>query len=76
MTTQETNVRNLAALGQAKAHLEAVRRMQLAFEKELQAAGVKGADVTAALASLNSLITAREDQVSTDFDDVLFDLTK
>lgn len=31
---------------------------------------------TAALASLNSLISSREDQVGGEYDDVLFQLTK
>lgn len=78
--TTSVNVKDtaqtLAAMGQAKAHLEAVRRLQLAFTKELQAAGVKGVDVTNALSMLNTLIGQREDAVDTAFDNALFDLTK
>lgn len=75
MTSLE-QVRRLASLSQSKAHIEAVRRLQLAFEKELHAAGVKGVDVNGALALINSAIGAREDVVGTDYDDVYFELTK
>ncbi|ECZ5235265.1 hypothetical protein AH156_19935 [Salmonella enterica subsp. enterica serovar Enteritidis] len=68
--------RTLAAMAQQKAHLEAVRRLQLAFTKELQAAGVKGADLNNALSMINTLVGEREDIVGTEYDEVLFQLTK
>ncbi|HHA3594165.1 TPA: hypothetical protein ACODIZ_003693 [Salmonella enterica subsp. enterica serovar Newport] len=79
MTTSvnvQDTARTLGAMAQAKAHIEAVRRLQLAFTKELQAAGVKGIDVNNALSMINTLIGEREDAVGTAYDDALFDLTK
>ena len=75
MTTAE-QARTLAAMAQQKAHLEAVRRLQLAFTKELQAAGIKGVDLSNALSMVNTLIGEREDVVGAEYDEVLFQMTK
>ena len=75
MTVAE-QARTLAALAQQKAHIEAVRRLQLAFTKELQAAGIKGADLNNALSMVYTLIGEREDTVGTEYDETYFQLTK
>lgn len=74
--TEAQKARALAGIAQQKAHIDAVRRLQLAFEKELQAAGVRGEAVRAALATLNSEIGRCEDEAGTVFDDLLFEMTK
>jgi len=71
----ETQIRNLAALAARKAHLEAVRRLQLALTLELRAAGM-GGRADAALTALNSEIGALEDEIGTEHDEQLFILTR
>ena len=64
----------LARLATMKGHLEAVRRLQLAFEMELRAAGVRGQDVAQALAVLNANIGFSEDKVGGEYDNTLFEM--
>lgn len=64
----------LARLAKQKGHLEAVRRLQLAFEQELRDAGVKGQDVQQALAVLNANIGFYEDSVGGQYDNALFEM--
>ncbi|EJA0515581.1 hypothetical protein MRQ47_004481 [Salmonella enterica] len=72
---QETQIRNLAALAARKAHLEAVRRLQLALTLELRAAGM-GGRADAALRILDEEIENVENAVSTSYDNQLFTLTE
>lgn len=65
---------NLARLAVQKGHIEAVRRLQLAFEQELRAAGVKGQDVQAALATINANIGFYEDSIGGQYDNALFEM--
>lgn len=67
-------VNNLARLAKQKAHLEAVRRLQLAFEQELRDAGVKGPDVQEALGKLNAAIGFTEDKIGGEYDNTLFEM--
>lgn len=64
----------LARLAVQKGHIEAVRRLQLAFEQELRAAGVKGQDVQAALATINANIGFYEDSIGGQYDNALFEM--
>lgn len=73
MTTHEIKIRELSAVSQQKAHIEAIRRLQLALMQELRSAGVQGID--RALSEVNAAIKAREDEVGTQFDNALFELT-
>lgn len=65
---------DLARLAVQKGHIEAVRRLQLAFEQELRAAGVKGQDVQAALATINANIGFYEDSIGGQYDNALFEM--
>lgn len=65
---------NLARLAVQKGHIEAVRRLQLAFEQELRAAGVKGQDVQSALATINANIGFYEDSIGGQYDNALFEM--
>lgn len=71
MTQQEKLIRELAATAQQKAHIEAVRRLQLAFIQEMNAAGIKGVDKQ--MAEINATISFYEDSVGGRFDNALFD---
>lgn len=64
----------LARLATQKGHIEAVRRLQLAFEMELRAAGVKGQDVAQALAVINANIGFYEDKIGGEYDNALFEI--
>ena len=67
-------IATLSHLSKQKGHLEAVRRIQLAFELELRDAGVKGEDVNQALAKLNAAIGFTEDKVSGEYEYLMFDI--
>lgn len=72
--TLKNKANELAALAQKKAHLSAVRRLQIAFEQELRDAGVRGQDVNEALGKLNAAIGFYEDSVGGQFDNTLFEM--
>lgn len=65
---------DLARVAVQKGHIEAVRRLQQAFELELRAAGVKGEEVNKALAIINANIGFYEDKISGEYDNALFEL--
>lgn len=65
---------DLARLAVQKGHIEAVRRLQLAFELELRDAGVKGPGIQAALATINSAIGFYEDSIGGQYDNALFEI--
>lgn len=65
---------DLARIAKQKGHIEAVRRIQLAFELELKEAGVRGEDVNKALAVLNSSIGFYEDKIGGEYDNALFEM--
>lgn len=73
MTIKE-QARELARLAKQKAHLEAVRRLQLAFELELRDCGCRGEELNSALATINSAIGFMEDKVGGEYDNVLFNM--
>lgn len=64
----------LARVAVQKGHIEAVRRLQQAFELELRAAGVKGEEVNKALAVINANIGFYEDKIGGDYDNALFEM--
>lgn len=72
--TKSAQIRNLAALAQRRAHIDAVRRLQTALLQELRSAGIRGADVDGALVTLNQAISAFEEVVGANYDDQLFAL--
>lgn len=72
-TSTETKIRELAAVAQQKAHLEAIRRIQLALVQEMHSAGIKG--VEQPLAEINARIGFYEDSVGGRYDNALFELT-
>lgn len=74
MNATEQKIRELAATSQQKAHLEAVRRLQLALVQEMRSAGIKGVDQQ--LADINARIGFYEDSVGGRFDNALFELTQ
>lgn len=63
---------DLARIAVQKGHIEAVRRLQQAFELELRAAGVKGLNIE--LAQINSVIGFYEDKISGEYDNALFEM--
>lgn len=65
---------DLARLAVQKGHIEAVRRLQLAFELELRDAGVKGEEVNKALSTLNASIGFYEDSIGGQYDNALFEI--
>lgn len=65
---------DLARIAVQKGHIEAVRRLQLAFELELRDAGVKGPGIQAALATINSAIGFYEDSIGGQYDNALFEI--
>lgn len=65
---------DLVRVAVQKGHIEAVRRLQQAFELELRAAGVKGEEVTKALAVINANIGFYEDKIGGEYDNALFEL--
>lgn len=68
----KTQMNNFASLAKKKAHLEAVRRLQLALELELRDAGVKG--LNAELAKINATIGFYEDSIGGQYDNALFEM--
>lgn len=62
----------LARVAVQKGHIEAVRRLQLALELELRAAGVKG--INEELAKINAVIGFYEDSIGGQYDNILFEL--
>lgn len=62
----------LARLAVQKGHIEAVRRLQQAFELELRAAGVKGLNIE--LAQINAVIGFYEDKIGGEYDNALFEM--
>lgn len=62
----------LARVAVQKGHIEAVRRLQLAFEKELRDAGVKG--INEELSKINAVIGFYEDSIGGQYDNALFEL--
>ena len=64
----------LARVAVQKGHIEAVRRLQQAFELELRAAGVKGVAVNEALAIINANIGFYEDKIGGEYDNALFEM--
>lgn len=65
---------DLARVAVQKGHIEAVRRLQQAFELELRAAGVKGVAVNEALAIINANIGFYEDKIGGEYDNALFEM--
>ncbi|ARB11593.1 hypothetical protein CB7_119 [Pectobacterium phage vB_PatM_CB7] len=65
---------DLARVAVQKGHVEAVRRLQQAFELELRAAGVKGEEVNKALAIINANIGFYEDKIGGEYDNALFEM--
>ena len=65
---------DLARVAVQRGHIEAVRRLQQAFELELRAAGVKGVAVNEALAIINANIGFYEDKISGEYDNALFEM--
>ncbi|QPI18193.1 hypothetical protein POP15_145 [Pectobacterium phage POP15] len=65
---------DLARIAVQKGHIEAVRRLQMAFELELRSAGIKGQDVQGALAIINSSIGFYEDSIGGQYDNALFEM--
>lgn len=72
--SMKNKVHNLARIAKQKGHIEAVRRLQLALELELKAAGVRGEDVNKALATLNANIGFYEDSIGGQYDNALFEM--
>ncbi|EEP4004702.1 hypothetical protein HB435_002659 [Salmonella enterica subsp. enterica serovar Stanley] len=69
------DIDTLIRLSQKKAHISAVRRLQLAFELELRDAKINSRDVADALATLNAAISKEEDLTGSAYDDLHFNLT-
>lgn len=65
---------DMARVAVQKGHIEAVRRLQQAFELELRAAGVKGEEVNKALAIINANIGFYEDKIGGEYDNALFEM--
>lgn len=65
---------DLARVPVQEGHIEAVRRLQQAFELELRAAGVKGEEVNKALAIINADIGFYEDKIGGEYDNALFEM--
>lgn len=64
----------LARVAVQKGHIEAVRRLQQAFELELRAAGVKGEELNKALSVINANIGFYEEKIGSEYDNVLFEM--
>lgn len=69
--SMKNKANELARIAKQKGHIEAVRRLQLAFELE---AGVRGEDVSKALATLNASIGFYEDSIGGQYDNALFEM--
>lgn len=74
MNDIEKQIRELAAVAQQKAHLEAIRRLQIALVQEMHSAGIKGAEEP--LSEINARIGFYEDSVGGRYDNALFELTQ
>lgn len=69
------DIDTLIRLSQQKAHIAAVRRLQLAFELELRDAKILSREVADALVTLNAAISQVEETNGSAYDDLHFDLT-
>lgn len=75
------DIRTLTALAHAKAHMEALRRIQLAFEKEIGDASIKHhcteekyTKLQQALSTINEVFSAAETSIDTSYDNLKFNL--
>ncbi|EJO1639681.1 hypothetical protein NRB36_004322 [Salmonella enterica] len=66
----------LAYLSSYRAHLADLVRLQQHFERELQAAGVQGEELRAALATINSQLTRRQDEADNQLNAMLQDMSE
>jgi len=72
MSTNKANT--LARAAVQKGHIEAVRRLQQAFELELRDAGVKGEHVKKALSVIDSSIGLYEEKIWVEYNNALFEM--
>lgn len=75
------DIRTLTALALSKAHMEALRRIQLAFEKEIGDASIKHhcteekyTQLQQALKTINEVFSTAESSIDTSFDNLKFNL--
>lgn len=73
--TKTEQAQRLAYLSSYRAHLADLVRLQQHFERELQAAGVTGDELRAALATVNSQLTRRQDDADNQLNALLQDMS-
>ncbi|EJA0515580.1 hypothetical protein MRQ47_004480 [Salmonella enterica] len=74
--TKSEQAQRLAFLSSYRAHLADLVRLQQHFERELQAAGVTGEELRAALATVNSQLTSRQDRAHNELNALLHTLAE
>lgn len=74
--TKAEQASRLAFLSSKSAHLADLIRLQQHFERELQAAGVKGEELRAALATINSQLTRSQDDTNTKLNSLLTEMNE